>query len=737
MLKMPAVLLCVMISLGASAFVSDTFASVSPASPTPIFHLFQAPSLGYVSTQVALVDGRLYQPLNGSGLQNSPPVSGAQQSSPNPALPFQYSSSFGKNVQVSIAEPGPAPFENEPTIAASPLNDSILVEASHDYNAGPLPLVVTYYSTDGGSTWVGPNIQAPDPGSDFESDPALASDRNGVFYLSYLSLNSTTGVDNITISKSADDGRSWSTSTVISGGTCTIFNVTCTLLDKDYLAVGPDPVHPSSDDLYLTFTNFSVSVSEVNTSVEVMRSTDGGADWSGPVVVQSGTGGYAVQGAYPAVGPDGTVYVSFWGLLPHEGSPTSAVFVSRSRDGGSTFSAPVLAAQTNGIFGSSGPYGFRSNPFPSIAVGPSGQVYVAYSSPPENITTTNTALGIFFGVLGIDYGDVYVTRSTDGGATWGSPIDITSGETNGTGQFMPWISVRQSDGSVHVAWVDQSLSRDGLGYDIFYANSTDGGSTFSQPTRVTDYTSSLVASPYFTSLFFIGDYINMVVTQSQVHIVWTDTRQGQRTGVSVVGTHEDIYTADIGSRSASATIDTQSVMAGYSAQTVLSVTGLSPFSRYSVWLGGSILVSDIQADSAGTLVVGLNIPPLQPGNYTVEVGDATSGALEASQQLAVSRSDIITQLESIMSLLGGSTGNLTGTVENLSLSLSSLSSQLVSDNALLEGILFLLLALFVVVVILLILLIRLSRVIVKSTAQPVPAERHAGLPAGQQDRPKE
>ena len=87
------------------------------------------------------------------------------------------------------------------------------------------------------------------------------------------------------------------------------------------------------------------------------------------------------------------------------------------------------------------------------------------------------------GQLNLVYGDttgnvrrVRFMRSTDGGASFSEPITVSGDSPNG---FEPEIAMTQGD-AINVAWEDMV---DGAGV-ILFARSTDGGATFSAPKQV-------------------------------------------------------------------------------------------------------------------------------------------------------------------------------------------------------------------------------------------------------------
>ena len=117
-------------------------------------------------------------------------------------------------------------------------------------------------------------------------------------------------------------------------------NLSIGFLDKPWIAVGPSPDDPTTDVLYVTYTEFDTNytvlwLGEVptivpvatRTTIRMVRSEDGGRSWSTPVAVSptvnQATASPAatrpacsapdrtVQGSQPVVAPDGTVYVAW------------------------------------------------------------------------------------------------------------------------------------------------------------------------------------------------------------------------------------------------------------------------------------------------------------------------------------------------------------------------------------------------------------------------------------------
>src|SRR5207237_10377282 len=141
-----------------------------------------------------------------------------------------------------------------------------------------------------------------------------------------------------------------------------------------------------------------------------------------------------------ALDPSGNIYV-IWS----DNSPGyTAVFFSRSIDGGHTFSTPTNISAPSG--------GLLSQMRPGIAVDSSGNISVGWWQ---------------------NGGNIMFTHSSDGGANFSAPASL------GTGAAASPSVVVDSAGSVNVLW-EAAVSGHNP-FDAFYTRSTDGGASFSTP----------------------------------------------------------------------------------------------------------------------------------------------------------------------------------------------------------------------------------------------------------------
>ncbi len=172
-------------------------------------------------------------------------------------------------------------------------------------------------------------------------------------------------------------------------------------------------------------------------------------------------------------------------------------FLAKSTDGGQTFSAAIAITPFFNDLTFSSTY--RKNSFPALGLSPSnGNVYVAYSDQP------NSTVGA----------EVEFISSTDGGSSFSAPLTIND---NSAGQqFMPALTVDGS-GVVQASWFDTRNSTSGSAmYDIFATFTANGGASFSPNARVT---STIVNAD---SSGFIGDYAGIAAGAGFAHPVWTN-----------------------------------------------------------------------------------------------------------------------------------------------------------------------------------------------------------------------
>ncbi|HID04294.1 MAG TPA: hypothetical protein EYP20_00660 [Aigarchaeota archaeon] len=561
----------------------------------------------------------------------------ARPSQPVAFIPYRSpTEKFSRNIIVTY-DLGGIPFQNEPTIAVNPLDAENVVIGSHDYDTA---CVVSYVSFDGGETWFGPFHTSMLPDDSFCSDPVLAFDREGNLYYAYLSIGVRplrvgnlvfiAAVSSAVVSVSRDGGLTWSSPRPAAVGLATPQQDRAYIdfIDKLWMGIGPNPEDPSKDIIYVTYTNFRViypyldqfpfvAAPFIEVSINLVKSTDGGETWSEPVRISPVYRYFSgeldrplVQGSNIAVAKDGTLYVAYYDSMqdgPFKGLFTPYVVVSK--DGGESFEGPY-AVVPGGMWEQDfflKPTYFRSwsSMFPFIDVSPfdSREVYIVFG-----------ALGEKPG----DNSDVFFAKSTDGGVTWSEPKRLNDDPTMNN-QFFPTLTV-SPNGTIHVMWGDMRDDPNNYRYNIYYTRSGDGGETWLENSRVSDFPSN----PGKGIPIFIGDYWGIAAGDNDVYLAWTDSRAGE-----VLGRNQDIAFARI--RSVSRPSITISPPEGPAGQ-VVTILGhnFAPRQREVFIEIDGVVVSSVATDDNGRFTAQIFIPLSGEGPHTVRAIDVLGNVATAN-----------------------------------------------------------------------------------------------------------
>lgn len=375
-------------------------------------------------------------------------------------------------------------YPEEVTIALNPSEPQYLAAGSN--------LNYAYRSSDGGRTWLQQKVT-----SSFGvwGDPVMLFDKNGNLYFVHLS-NPTDGywIDRIVIQKSTDNGATFNDGTHT--GVIEPHNQ-----DKAWIAV--DLTNSAyRNNLYVTWTEFDSygsSASEDSSRILFSKSTDFAETWSEPKQINDVNGNCidsdeTVEGAVPAVGTNGEIYVAWSGPL--------GIMFDKSLDGGETWGRDIFVAEQPGgwDYNVSGIY--RANGLPITACDTSsnspyrGTVYVLWTDTRNGETDP----------------DVFLAKSTDAGESWSDAIRVNN-DNSGRPQFFAWLAIDQTNGNLYASFYDRRNTAEDY-TEYWLARSSDGGETW------TNYCVSDGEFPV-TGDIFIGDYTNIVAYNSKIYPIWT------------------------------------------------------------------------------------------------------------------------------------------------------------------------------------------------------------------------
>jgi len=158
-----------------------------------------------------------------------------------------------------------------------------------------------------------------------------------------------------------------------------------------------------------------------------------------------------------SVAPDGTIYVVY-GSHSNGHAPVS---LTKSTDGGLTWSVPVVAGDVAG----------RSGAFQAVSVDPNGKVNVAFTVVDDVAEGTPVGPGV------VSF-DTYWVQSTDAGITFSAPMKISAvagdpdaSSSLGLGfEFIgDYITVASDSTHAYVVWTDARNAATCPGVDAFRA----------------------------------------------------------------------------------------------------------------------------------------------------------------------------------------------------------------------------------------------------------------------------
>ncbi|MEW6730357.1 MAG: proprotein convertase P-domain-containing protein, partial [Acidobacteriota bacterium] len=351
-------------------------------------------------------------------------------------------------------------------------------------------------STNGGSSFVDKGILPEDPtGEGDAGDPIIGVDQTtGRVYFVTLGFQT---LGKLQVFRSDDNGQTFQAPVNGTPGSAG-------QQDKEWVAVD-NFAGTGQGNVYLGWRNFGST-----NDMRFTRSTDGGNTFGGNLSIAAGG-----QGAFVTVGPDHSVYY-FW---YNSSTAPRRITMRKSTDFGVTFGPTITVANligtgTNGDLALTG--GFRSNSFPQVGVNPvSGHLYCVFND--ASATT------------GGDRGNIFLARSTDGGATWGTPTRVNDDTSATAQQYQPVIAVRPDGSGLFVGFYDRRRDPANQLIDVYGAiasiDSISGAVTFNPNFRITTASFPVVVGvdPVINTTY-MGDYDQAIADSNFYYYSWSDNR---------------------------------------------------------------------------------------------------------------------------------------------------------------------------------------------------------------------
>jgi Dockerin type I domain len=352
-------------------------------------------------------------------------------------------------------------------------------------------------SNNAGASWQASSVQlSPGTGYNCSIPVRKGLETSGSYvYACWEGDSAVSGQYEIRFANSPNNGITWNPAIQINtpGG-----NASMPYLDFEnnnvYIAWLDDQASPGSwiYDVYFDYSN------------------DNGATWQTPDINIDHLIG--IRDQVVSICSDGGYVYAMWLDSRQWGGLGYDVFTNVSADSGATWALEQLVNHGSypaGIQNAKpeivADYGFVNVFWSDARIWGLPNVYTTYSS--DNGTTW---------LSGPDEADIYFVRSTNGGASWGTPITVNDDATVWA-QVLPWLVVKEN-GMIDLTYYNfrwTPVNPLFPGAEVRMAVSTNGGTSFQPSFPIQD----TVVTPMTN---WVGEYNGMAVLDSFVYTVFTD-----------------------------------------------------------------------------------------------------------------------------------------------------------------------------------------------------------------------
>lgn len=384
----------------------------------------------------------------------------------------------------------------EVSVAMNPADPDHVIAISHQAGGqGKAPACFAYLSEDGGLTWK--STRLPEMAQRHQGDDAVTFGLEGVAHRTFLSFNGIRQRRPLHASSgvfvsSTRDGAAWSQPVPVVDH----INSVEPFEDKPWIVVDTMPESPHRGNVYVAWTRFDVYGSKDpahKTHVYFSRSKDAGRTFA-PATRISDSPGDCQDSSQTLMGA--VPAVGPGGEVYVAWAGPEGIVLDKSMDGGWNFGKDKVLTKTPGGWDIPADGLTRHNGCPvlgaDLSAGPNrGSLYVNWIDKRNGDA------------------DVFVMTSRDKGETWGDPVRVNDDEKgNGKDQLFTWMAVDPRDGSINVVFYDRRDLADTM-TGVTVARSVDGGRTF--------VNHKVDQEPFACHRgVFFGDYIGIAASQGRV-----------------------------------------------------------------------------------------------------------------------------------------------------------------------------------------------------------------------------
>ncbi len=375
-----------------------------------------------------------------------------------------------------------------------------------------------YFSINSGSSW-SQSLLPLVTGDAFHSDPTAEWTSDGRAWSSTLGINAAATVLKLQNYFSTDNGLTWTYEATVSG--------TQTNVDKQMVWVDHSSTSPFFNQMYAIWHNG-------NPAFMNRRTAGAGGTWGTPTQVSGAESSGTCIGADVKTNRQGDVF----GAWP--ATTSRKIFVVKSTNGGASYSAPIQVATTYDSYDIGVPAfnGRRILIYVTLGTyrtaGGVNNVYATWTDLSGQTGCTAAANEPGSNAASTCKTRIWFARSTDGGATWSTPVKINN-QSSLNDQFNQWLAVDETSGGIAITYYDTVGDSARKKTDVWYQSSSDGGATWSAALKVTSGTTDETITGADSGNQY-GDYNGLSGYATTFFPSWTDRRSGAK---------EEIWSAKI------------------------------------------------------------------------------------------------------------------------------------------------------------------------------------------------